>query len=484
MPDSLSEKCGVFGIYSPHSDAAHIIHPALWALQHRGQESSGIAVSNGKKITCHKGMGLVAHVYDEKTLKKLKGFIGIGHNRYATSKASENKHSQPIVKDNFLALAHNGNLPSTKALEKFLKKNRIQTTGLNDSELMYKAISFFLAKGASIEDATRKCFSLFTGVFSLLLMTKDKLVAVRDECGIRPLSLGKYNGGFCFSSETCALDTIQAEFIRDVAPGEMIVIDNEGLHSEQLYETNQKLDIFEFVYFARPDSILLGKRVNQVRKNLGKQLAKENNIQADVVIPVPDSAIPAALGFSQESGIPFDHGLIKNRYIHRTFIQPSQKTRENSVALKLNPIREVLEGKSIVVIDDSIVRGTTSKKLISILRKGGAREIHLFISSPPIKFPDFYGINTPNQQDLIASFMTLSEITSYIGADSVKFLSFEGMVKATGLPETVFSTSIFTGIYPIDILERTKEVNFFTKKEEVYETTPIINNQVILYSST
>lgn len=460
----LSEKCGVFGIFDKGIQAARVVHPALWALQHRGQESSGIASADGKTIYSHRGMGLVAHVYDENILKGLKGHIAIGHNRYATSHGSLPEHSQPVVtRDKILALAHNGNLPSVKKLEKFLKSRGISTDGHNDSELMHAAIKYYLVKGMSLEDAISKCFPLFTGVFSCVLMTKDKLAAVRDECGIRPLSLGKYNGGYVISSETCAFDTVQATFLRDVLPGELVIIDSKGIHSQQLVKANQKLDIFEFVYFARPDSILLGRRVNEVRKNFGRELAREHKIKADVVIPVPDSAIPAALGFSQESGIPFDHGLIKNRYIHRTFIQPTQKLRENSVGLKLNPIKEVLEGKRVVVIDDSIVRGTTSKKLVELLRLAGAKEVHFLVSSPPVKYPDFYGINTPDQKELIAAFMTIPQIKEYIGADSVGYLSYDGMIKATSLPSQSFSSSCFNGIYPISIHERKNEIKFSTK---------------------
>jgi amidophosphoribosyltransferase len=455
MPADLSEKCGVFGIFDPGIQAARIVHPALWALQHRGQESSGIASSDGKSIYVHRGMGLVAHVYDETNLKTLKGHIAIGHNRYATSHGSLPEHSQPVVtKDKLLALAHNGNLPSVTKLEAFLKKKGVPTESHNDSELMHAALKYYLVKGSSLEEAIRKCFPLFTGVFALVVMTKDKIAAVRDHCGVRPLSLGKYNGGFVVASETCAFDTIQANFIRDINPGELVIIDEKGVESFQLEKPNQKLDIFEFVYFARPDSVLLGKRVNEVRKNFGRILAQEHKIKADVVIPVPDSAIPAALGYSLESGIPFDHGLIKNRYIHRTFIQPTQKQRENSVAIKLNPLIEVLEGRSVIVIDDSIVRGTTSKKLVSLIRNGGAKEVHLLVSSPPVKYPDFYGINTPDQKELIAAFMTIEQITEYTGADSVGYLSYDGMIKATGLPKDVFSTSCFNGIYPIDIKER------------------------------
>lgn len=451
--------CGVFGyIGSKSDDAARIVHIGLWALQHRGQDSSGISATDGKTIRTHKGVGLVAHVYDEAILESLKGYMAIGHNRYPTSGGVHAAHAQPIINDNLLALAHNGNLPSTTKLEEFLKKNNIDITGKNDSELMHEALRFYLRQGSSIEDGVRKCFPLFSGVFSLLLLTKDKMVAVRDEYGIRPLSLGKLNGGFIVTSETCALSTINAQYIRDVKPAEMVVIDKDGLKSYQLTKGKQKLDIFEFVYFARPDSMLLGKSVNEVRRNLGKRLAKEYPLKADVVIPVPDSAIPAALGYSEASGVPFDTGFIKNRYIHRTFIRPAQKLREADVQLKLNPLPQVLAGKDVIIIDDSIVRGTTSKKIVEMVRKAGAKKVYLLISSPPYTYPDFYGIDTPKQEDLIAARMKLSEIEKFIGADAVKYLSFEGLIEATGLSEDLFSTSCFTGVYPVDIGERMLEI--------------------------
>ena len=325
--------------------------------------------------------------------------------------------------------------------------------------MIHAVINYYLQKDYSLEAAIKKSYPLFTGAFSLVVMTCNKVAAVRDSCGIRPLSIGKLNGGWIFSSETCALDTIGATYFRDVKPGEMVVADRSGLTSYQIAKGKQKLDIFEFVYFARPDSILLGKRVNEVRRNLGVNLYREFPLQADVVIPVPDSAIPAALGYSQASGIPFEHGLIKNRYIHRTFIRPAQKLRESDVKMKLNPIPEVFRGKEVIVIDDSIVRGTTSKKLIEMLRSMKVKKVHLLISSPPVRYPDFYGIDTPKQSDLIASKMNLKQITKYIGADSVHYLSYKGLISATGLPEKVFSTSCFTGIYPIDIGERKQEIS-------------------------
>lgn len=456
----FSEKCGLFGVYGRGLDVARLTYFGLFALQHRGQESSGMASSEGNGIRYFRGRGLVAQVYDNDHLDLLRGHIAIGHNRYSTSGGPSCEHAQPIIdKGGLLALAHNGNLPSTLKLEKFFERKKINVQSCNDSELMHHAITYFVQKKkCSIQTAIKKSLPLFTGVYSLLMMTKNKLIAVRDSRGIRPLSLGKLNGSYVVSSETCALDTIGAKFVRDIRPGEMLVIDKNGTKSHQIIRGGQKLDIFEMVYFSRPDSILLGKKVNEIRRNLGVELAKESPIKADVVIPVPDSAIPAALGYSRQSNIPFDHGLIKNRYIHRTFIQPSQEIRENDVLIKLNPVSEVLKGKDVIIIDDSIVRGTTSKILVELVRKAGAKRVHILISSPPIKYPDFYGMNTPYQDGLIASKMPVKKIAELIGADSLKYLSYKGLIKATGLPESKFSTSCFTGKYPVDIGERAKEV--------------------------
>lgn len=454
----MREKCGIFGVFNIE-EAARFVYPGLWALQHRGQESSGIVSSNGEKLYFHKGMGLVAQVYKDEDLDKLPGTLAVGHNRYSTSKGSTPEHNQPVIQeDRLLALAHNGNLPSTSKLEQFLKKKGIYTHCYNDSELMYQAVKYYLVKGATLEKAVKLSFPLFTGVFCLLVMTKDKMVALRDQYGVRPLSLGKLNGGFVVSSESCAFDMIGAKFLRDVAPGEMIVFSPKGMKSYQLVPPKQKLDIFEFVYFARPDSVILGKRVNEVRKNLGRILAQEAPINVDIIIPVPDSAIPAALGYAQASGIPFDQGLIKNRYIHRTFIQPAQKLRQWSVEMKLNPLVEILKQKKIAIVDDSIVRGTTLKKIVEMLKKSGAREVHVLISSPPVRFPDFYGIDTPTQEELIASSKDVQEIRKFIGADSLNYLSYRGMVKATGLPESKFCSSCFSGEYPVDIGEKALEI--------------------------
>lgn len=318
----------------------------------------------------------------------------------------------------------------------FLEGKGVATAEANDSELMHRAVEYHLATGSSPESAVRECFDLFTGVFSLLLMTRNALAAVRDAHGIRPLSLGRMNDGVVFSSETCAIDAAGGTFVRDIRPGELVVADDQGLRSSQLVDGEEKMDIFEFVYFARPDSVLLGKRVNEVRRNLGVNLAREHPLNADVVIPVPDSAIPAALGYAGETGIQLDFGLVKNRYIHRTFIRPAQSLRESGVKLKLNPIPEVLKGRRVGVVDDSIVRGTTARQIVEMLRRSGAQEVHFLVSSPPVRYPDFYGIDTPRPDELVAAGMSVEETREFIGADSLAYLSYEGMIRATGLPES------------------------------------------------
>ncbi len=459
MEKKLAHKCGIFGVYGKDLDVARLTYFGLYALQHRGQESSGIAVSNGKKISVHKKSGLVAQVYAEKDLKKLKGYISIGHNRYSTSGGVYDTHIQPVFSNNGeVALAHNGNLPVVKKLKEFLKEKGVLAKGLNDSELMHCVVQYHLKNGQSLEEAVKLSYPLFTGAFCLLIMTKDKIIALRDPYGIRPFSLGKLNGGYIFSSETCAIDTVGGQTIREIKPGEMIVVDANGLRSYQLEKSNQKLDIFEFVYFARPDSSILGERVHDVRKNLGRELARECKLNADVVIPVPDSSIPAAIGYSEISKIPFDVGLVKNRYIGRTFILPDQKLREKSVQMKLNPIRNIIEGKRVVVVDDSIVRGTTLRQLVAMMRRNGAKEVHILSSCPPVVFPDFYGIDTPSQKELIASHRSILQIKEHINADSLYFLSYKGLLKATNLSEDVFCTSCFTGEYPIDIGKNAKKI--------------------------
>lgn len=457
--DQLNEKCGIFGIYGKGLDVSRLTFFGLFALQHRGQESSGIVASDGERLAYHRAMGLVTQVYSEDIIASLSGHIAMGHNRYSTSKTSKLDHAQPIVMgDGLFSFVHNGNLPSTKALEDFLGEKKLDTSDCSDSALMAKAIQYYYMESHNLATAVQKAYPLFTGAFSLLVMDKNSIVAVRDAYGMRPLSLGKLNGGFVFASETCAFHSMGAEFIREVNPGEIVVVDEQGLRSVQAAPPTPKFDIFEFVYFARPDSILLGKSVNEVRQNFGRQLALEYKVEADIVIPVPETGVPVAVGYSHQSGTPFEMALVKNRYIHRTFIQPEQHLRDSGVKMKLAPLPEVLKGKRVVVIDDSIVRGTTSRQIVKMLFEAGAKEVHFLISSPPVKYPDFYGIDTPKQSDLIAFSKTEKEIEKFLGATSLHYLSYEGMIKAIGLPEDVFSTSCFTGKYPIDIKERAKDV--------------------------
>lgn len=453
----LKEKCAVFGVFGSKDEAARVTYYGLWALQHRGQESSGITSADKKQLHRHASTGLVAQVYRNEDLDNLTGHIAIGHNRYATSGDARELYNQPIMNTaKTFAFAHNGNLPDTTELSAFLAEHNIETENLNDSHMMSEAIDCFIKQGQSLEEAIISAYPLFKGVFSAVAMDKTKLVAFRDKCGIRPLSVGTLGDGYVVASETCAIDTVAATFLREVEPGELVVIDEKGITSHQVVKPNPKFDIFEFVYFARPDSVLLGQRVNSVRERFGTELANEFPVDADVVIPVPDSSIPAAIGYAQASGIPFNMGLIKNRYIHRTFIQPTAEMRRRAVKMKLNPVIESIAGKRVVLVDDSIVRGTTMRQVIQMIRDAGARELHVLISCPPVKYPDFYGINTPDQADLISSRLTVEETREYLGADSLHFLSRAGMIRATQLPESRFSMSCFDGIYPISIGERAK----------------------------
>jgi len=463
--DELNEKCAVFGIIGSKTDkrtgleAARLTFYGLWALQHRGQESSGIASSDGKEMHRHAAPGLVATVYREEDLEQLPGHIAIGHNRYSTSGGTDDFYNQPFVDHTRkIAFAHNGNLPDWTKLEEFLTARGVKLDKLNDSSMMSSAIGCYMDDGLDLVDAIKKAYPLFTGVFSAVIMDTKRLITFRDPCGVRPLSIGKLDGGYAVASETCAFDTVGAEFIRDVEPGEMVVISEDGIESHQVVKGEQKLDIFEMVYFARPDSLLLGKRVDMVRQEFGRVMAREFPIEADVIVPVPDSGIPAGLGYSQASGIPFEMALIKNRYIHRTFIRPTAQLRERDLKMKLNPVIELMKDQRVVLVDDSIVRGTTMRHLVSMVFEAGAKEVHLLISSPPVRYPDFYGINTPKQSELLAAYMTEKEMGEYVGATSLSFLSFDGMMKATGLPASSFTASCFTGDYPIPIGLRAKEI--------------------------
>lgn len=462
--DKLNEKCAIFGVFGNSEIAARQTYFGLFALQHRGQEYSGIASTDGQKIFSYKAQGLVSQIYNEEILKELPGYAAIGHNRYSTSGGVGPEHTQPIIAGE-LAFAHNGNLPSIKALVDFLESKSIDGGDLSDSELMARALEIIMKEGNGLPDAVSKVYQFFTGAFSCVALSTECLVAFRDPRGIRPLVIGKRNDKTFVASETCALQTVGAEFIREVAPGEMIIITKNGLESRMLGKESPKFDIFEFVYFARPDSIMLGRTVYEVRKNFGKILADEYPLKADIVIPVPETAIPAAIGYSHASGIPFEMALVKNRYIHRTFIEPLQDDRDKKVKMKLLPLPKIIAGKRVAVIDDSIVRGTTSRQIVKMLFEAGALEVHFLVSSAPIKYPDFYGIDTPAQEELIASQKSQKEICAYLGATSLSYLSVAGMVKATGLSRDKFSLSAFTGEYPIDLLDRKNEFTWDVPKE-------------------
>ncbi len=470
VADIIGEKCAVFGIFGKGMDVSRLTFFGLYALQHRGQESSGIATTDGKESFLHKDTGLVAQVFNEEIIKNLSGHIAVGHNRYSTSAGMGKEHAQPLAsstgnESGGIFLVHNGNLPSTKVLTDFLESKHHDYKSLadsSDSTLITEAIGVCMKEGNSLEEAIRAVYPMMTGSFSILIMSKEKLVAIRDSHGIRPLSIGKLNGGFVFASETCAFHPIGAEHIRDVLPGEMVIIDENGMRSEILAPNQQKLDIFEFVYFARPDSELLGKSVYEVRKNFGKQLAVEYKIDADVVIPVPETAIPCAIGYAEAAGLPFEMGLIKSRYIHRTFIEPEQHIRDQGVKLKLAPLVGIIKGKRVIIIDDSLVRGTTSRQIVKMLYEAGAKEVHFIISSPPVRFPDFYGIDLPDQSKLLAFNRSVCDMNEYLGSTSLNFLSYNGMIQATGIDESQFCTACFTGRYPLDILEKKNEVSYPT----------------------
>jgi amidophosphoribosyltransferase len=462
----IKEACGVFGIYSFAADElAKSAYYGLFALQHRGQESAGIAVSNGEDIKYHKGMGLVNQVFDERSLQGLKGNIAVGHVRYSTTGSSIIENAQPIVIDTrygTIALAHNGNLINSADLRQQLKDRGISFAGTTDSEVLASMIATSGKEDfeAALADTLKHC----RGAFSLVVMTKDKLIGVRDPNGIRPLCIGKQDNAYFISSETCALDILGANFVRDVANGEIVVIDKDGLRSNTWQmEEREALCVFEYIYLARPDSVLHGRNVYEARFNMGKYLAKEHPIEADIVMPVPESGIPAAVGYAAESKIVFGEGLIKNRYVGRTFIQPSQEIRDLGVRLKLNPIRDAVRGKKVVIIDDSIVRGTTSRQIVKLVRDAGAREVHMRISSPPNLNPCFYGIDTASRAELIAANLSVEGIRKYLEADSLGYLSLKNLVRSISLPGKSLCLACLNGEYPVKVPERMESLKLFFK---------------------
>jgi amidophosphoribosyltransferase len=463
MFHDIHEECGVFGIYG-HPEAANLTYLGLYALQHRGQEGAGICSCDGKQLFLEKSMGLVADVFSEKRLKRLPGYMAIGHNRYSTAGSSVLKNVQPIVA-NFslgtLAIAHNGNLVSAADLRTVLEEEGAIFQSSSDSEVIVHLIAH--AKGNEFYERVAHAISQVSGSFSLIILREKELIAIRDPYGVRPLSLGIKDGAYVIASETCAFDLISATYIRDIEPGEILIINEQGLESMKILSSQRRaFCIFEFIYFSRPDSnIFGGLNVNEMRKEFGRQLARESKTEADLVIPVPDSGVPAAIGFSEESNIPFDFGLIRNHYVGRTFIEPKNSIRHFGVKIKLNPVRKLLEGKRLIVVDDSIVRGTTSKKIVKMLREGGgAKEVHLKISSPPTIGPCFYGIDTPTRSELIASTHLLEEIRKYVTADSLSYLSIEGLKKI--VPDAHnYCTACFDCDYPISFPgEHLKQMEF------------------------
>jgi len=463
--DKWKEECGVFGVFSPEANVAKLAYLGLYALQHRGQESAGIAVADGEQIDLVKGMGLVSEVF-RNNLPQIEGYMAIGHVRYSTTGSSMLVNTQPLqvsFSGGSMALAHNGNLVNAKELRLELeKKGSVFQTSI-DSEVIVNLIA--RSEKQTIEERITETMGRLRGAYSLVIMTQNKLIGARDPYGIRPMCIGKLPGGWVLASESCALDTIGAELVREVKPGEMIVIDERGLTSTQaLPGKDGALCIFEFIYFARPDSIMEGLNVQQARYAMGRQLARENKIDADIVISVPDSGTSAALGFAAESGIPFNEGLVKNRYIGRTFIQPDQRTRDMGVRIKLNVIKPVVAGKRIVMVDDSIVRGTTSGKIVNMLKEAGAKEVHFCVSSPPITHPCFYGIDTSVRKELAAATKTVEEIRRMIGADSLNYLSLEGLMECTAFTQGTLCNACFCGRYPAEVPAEMEDNKFIFEK--------------------
>lgn len=457
--DKMHEECGVFGIYSNcnNIDVASLTYYGLYALQHRGQESCGIAVNDNGTIIFHKEMGLVPEVFDKVLLDHLKGNMAIGHVRYSTTGASRLENAQPMVvryRSGQLALAHNGNIVNASDLRSRMEDGGTIFQTTNDTEVLVNLITRHSISADSIERAVERMMQDVKGSYALTIMTGDKLIGVRDPMGIRPLCLGKTTNTYVLASESCALDAVNAEYIRDIEPGEIISIQNNEITSINNYKNNKtKLCIFEFVYFARPDSVIDSASVQQSRYEAGKRLAIEHPVDADVVIGVPDSGISAAIGFSKQSGIPYGEGLVKNKYVGRTFIQPSQGMREATVRIKHNAIRKSVEGKRVVIIDDSIVRGTTTRRIVQVLKNAGAKEVHMRVSSPPLLYPCYFGIDISSRKELVAAKLSIDEIKDMICAETLGYLSLEGLLKTPVGSTCGFCTACLDGNYPIEVPE-------------------------------
>jgi amidophosphoribosyltransferase len=452
MFDKFKDECGVFGIFG-HPEAANMTYLGLYALQHRGQESAGIAASDREQVRISRAMGYVADIFDGATLSALPGPLAIGHVRYSTAGESKLLNAQPILIDcahGQIALCHNGNIVNAHELRDELVQQGSIFQSNSDTEVILHL--YARSKARHIEDAIVESVSQVQGAFSLVMLTKDRLIAVRDPHGFRPLALGRLGDAVVVCSETCAMDLIGATYERDVEPGEVLIVSADGIRSIKPFAPAPLAHcIFEHVYFARPDSYVFGRSVNEVRTELGRVLAREHNVEADVVVPVPDSGVCAAMGFAEQSGVPLRMGLIRNHYVGRTFIQPQASIRHFGVKVKLNPVRSVLDGRRVVLVDDSLVRGTTSQKIVRMVRAAGAKEVHVRISCPPTISPCFYGVDTPRKSELIAATHTIDEIREFLEADSVAYLSLEGLLSAVNTERTSYCTSCYTGNYPVPV---------------------------------
>lgn len=476
--DKPEEACGVFGVYAPGEDVAKLTYFGLYALQHRGQESAGIATFEGSTVHLHKEMGLVSQVFNEGILQKLPGQLAVGHTRYSTTGSSRVVNAQPAVVETRLgnlALAHNGNLVNTASLREELLQSNYSLLTTTDSEMIALAIAEAIQHGKDYLEGTISALYRCSGAFSLVIGTPIGLMGIRDPNGIRPLVIGTLPKShpedpvrYVLASETCGLDIIGADYVRDVAAGELVWITESGLTSIQwAQQPKPKLCIFEMIYFARPDSVMESESLYSYRMRIGRRLAQESPVDADLIIAVPDSGVPAAIGYSQASGIPYAEGLIKNRYVGRTFIQPTQSMRESGIKMKLNPLKDVLAGKRVIIVDDSIVRGTTSRKIVKALRDAGALEVHMRISSPPVTHPCFYGIDTDSQDQLIAATKSVEAIAQQIEVDSLSYLSWQGMLEETRSDTNNFCSACFTGDYPVAVPEPVKRSKLLLEKEKL-----------------
>ena len=448
----MHESCGVFGIYAPGINVAQTTFFALFALQHRGQESAGIAVTDGNGIRVHTRMGLVSQAFTETDLALLQGYAGIGHNRYSTTGSSKPMNAQPIIarsEGSTIGLAHNGNIINARPLRDELQQRGYQFNTSSDSEVIGNLI--LGSPGQNWQEKIEHAMHRLQGAYSLVILTDSRLIGVRDPFGVRPLCLGTINGGWCIASESCALDHLGAQFIREIDPGEILIIDGQGVQSFRQESNRKALCIFEYIYFARPDSIIQDKLLYPAREAMGRILSEEYPVDADFVMGVPDSATAAGIGYSHASGIPYCECLLKNRYVGRTFIEPEQRIRELGVQLKFNPLSRTIAGKRLVVVDDSIVRGTTTPRVVGLLRKAGATEVHLRICAPPIRHPCFFGVDMATKWELIAARKTIPEIREHLGADSLGYLSVDGLIRAVDLPRDIFCLACFTGEYPIPV---------------------------------